>query len=121
MLTAAGQQPPLGGQPLRAEQVVSAKFSVLNGLFLVLRPRIDELIAGGVGAQAMQSVVHAGPVATTIKIRGANPKATLALKRDIDHVLKGERFVETVGGVRCVPVWSPYFEHRVFDSDAAEV
>ena len=118
-LTAQGSQPTLGGQVLRAEQVVSAKFTFLNGMYSVLRDRVEELLA--LGGPSLQRTVHSGPVSTTLKIRGLDPKAMLETKRLLDRAIQGERFVETSGGLRCVPVWSPYFGHRSFDADAAEI
>ncbi len=91
----------------------------LNGMYAVLRARVEELLA--IGGPSLQKTVHSGPVGTTVKIRGLNPQAMLETKRLLDRAIKGERFVETLGGVRCVPVWSPFFAHRYFDAYAAEL
>jgi hypothetical protein len=114
-----GAQPTLGGQVLRAEQVVSSKFTFLNGMYEVLRERVEELLA--MGGPSLHKTVHSGPVTTTVKIRGLNPQSITEIKRLMDRSIKGERFVETLGGVRCVPVWSPFFAHRYFDAYAAEI
>jgi hypothetical protein len=88
-------------------------------MYAVLRARVEELLA--IGGPSLQKTVHSGPVGKTVKIRGLNPQAMLETKRLLDRAIKGERFVETLGGVRCVPVWSPFFAHRYFDAYAAEL
>ena len=104
---------------LCTEQVVSVKFTFLNGLYSVLQTRVEELLA--IGGPSLQKTVHSGPVSTTVKIRGLNPQAILETKRLLDRTIKGERFVETLGGVRCVPVRSPFFVYRYFDTYAVEI
>lgn len=100
---------------LTAEQIVSAKFTIPNGAFTVLKERLHGLLDG------VQSVTHPGPVATVIKIRATVPRTVYELKRTVDRLIKGETFVETVGGVRCVPVWSPIFDAHWFAAEAAVI
>ena len=79
----------------------------------VLKPRIDACISAA--APALQSVTHQSEVLIILKIRGSSARIVADTKREIERYVRGERFVETSGGVRGVPVLG-----RCFDSCASD-
>jgi hypothetical protein len=115
ILKSSGPQISLGGQPLHAEQVLSAKVTLLNGVYRVLKTRINGLVLAA--APALQSVIHQGENTTVLKIRGSSTQVVANTKGEMERILRCERFVETSGGVRCVPVLARCFESRTADAN----